>query len=411
MTKVTAGLEFDIKKGSQSNYIFEATISADAKKSFHTKTLQKFQKNLKKPGFRTWHVPLDMVEKSVNPMDLWMTVLEDIVNSILKQAVDKYPDYKRLGQIHDLNTEKFGKEDEDGTISFELDVFPEVEVKDDKWKSVKVSEYTIELTDEEIQKTIDQLRSSYANFEDRELVDETSLMRLKTQHLDDKGNEVWRSKNHYIGKEELEVEPQLHQEFIGKKKWDIVTLDYDKVKRIHLLKSKEDTAKTIQCEIIDIKQKVLPELNQEFIDRVFQKEDNINSVDDLKAKVTETLKENKSENMLFEWVGEYLKKIDNSFALEIPKTLIEEESKHRVSQIAKQLGGEEWLKRYLDNMGEEESKRYLKNVEEGATKSIYNYFILKHVANELELDINREEPQKDAEVEKKLYEKLTQAKS
>ena len=96
----------------------------------------------------------------------------------------------------------------------------------------------------------------------------------------------------------------------------------------------------VTLEILDTKKKVLPELNQEFIDKVFTKEDNITSVDILMDKIKDTLSVNKSNDALYTWINEYLIEADKSFDILIPQTLVDEEMKNRLEHFSKQLGGE-----------------------------------------------------------------------
>lgn len=288
-----------------------------------------------------------------------------------------------------------------------MDVFPEVVVKNNKWESTKVKPYSVEVSQKDIDTTVDQLRSSYATFDDVEKVTKTSLMRLKIAFLDSEGKVLGHEKNQYLGEEELSKVPALHKQFIGKKKGDTVTADYKTASEITLLKvSGDQNAETVSCEIIDIKQKILPELNQEFIDKTFTQEDNITSVDVLMEKIKETLQKSKEENALLEWVDNYLTSIDSSFELQLPKTLVEEELKNRLDHLGKQLGGEKGLKAYLDRLGEEEAKKYVDSIKEAAEISIHKYFILKYVTEELKLPIDWNKSHASGEVEQQLYDKL-----
>lgn len=405
MTKIE--YDIDMKKGEQSNYNFVVKITPEQKKACHDAVIKEYQKDAVQPGFRKGHVPLDMVEKLANPATVFMATMEDLVNGAIQQIVTQHPDIRWIGQIYNLDSANFKEQNEAGSLSFTLDVFPEVIQKNDTWKKQKVSPYTTEVTSDDIEKTLDQLRSSYATFEDVEQVTETSLMRLKISFIDKKGAVVGNGKNQYLGQEELATQPVLHKQFIGKKKGDTVELDYKKASEIALLKySGSEEIAQVSCEIVDIKQKILPELNQEFIDKTFSKEDNITSVDMLKERIKETLQNNKEENALYEWVDTYLTSIDSSFEVNVPQTLIDEELKNRMDHLGKQLGGEKGLKAYLERMGDEEAKKYIDTIRQAAISSIHKYFIMKYVADELQIGINRESAQANGEVEKKLYDKL-----
>lgn len=57
-------------------------------------------------------------------------------------------------------------------------------------------------------------------------------------------------------------------------------------------------------------------------------------------------------------------------------------------------------------MGKEEADKYVDTIRQASLTSIHKYFLLKYVADELQLDIDRNNAQANGEVEKKLYEKL-----
>lgn len=407
MTKKKNNYVISVKQGEQSNYIFEVTVTPEQKQACHQAVLLEYQKEAVQPGFRKGHVPLAMVEKLANPANIFMASLEEIVNGAIQQIMEEHGDKRWIGQIYNLDTSKINNNDTEGVLSFHLDVFPEVQAKNDAWKKHKVEKYSTEVTQEDIDATVDQLRSSYASFDDVDVVTDTSLMRLKITFLDKEGTDLGHGKNQYLWHEELAEHSALHKKFLKKKKGDVVALDYKKASAIALLNYKgENTPETVSCEILDIKQKVLPELNQEFIDKTFSKDDGISSVEVLKEKIKETLTKNKEESALYEWVDNYLTAIDGSFEVAIPQTLIDEELKNRLHHLGKQLGGEKWLKAYLDRMGKEEADKYVDTIRQASLTSIHKYFLLKYVADELQLDIDRNNAQANGEVEKKLYEKL-----
>lgn len=176
----------DMKKGEQSNYNFVVTVTPEQKKACHETVIKEYQKDAVQPGFRKGHVPLAMVEKLANPATIFMATMEDIVNEAIQQIVTAHPDMRWIGQIYNLDTSNFKDMSEEGTVSFALDVFPEIEQKNDAWKKEKVSAYSTEVTQEDIDTALDQLRSSSATFDDVEIVTATSLMRLKIAFLDKK---------------------------------------------------------------------------------------------------------------------------------------------------------------------------------------------------------------------------------
>jgi len=99
-------METTLTKWKQSNYEIRITASAQDMEKFKNKALQAFQKDMTEPGFRKWHVPLDIVEKKINPAYLEMGILEEIVHQGVKKVIDENKDIKFIGNIYDLNKEE-----------------------------------------------------------------------------------------------------------------------------------------------------------------------------------------------------------------------------------------------------------------------------------------------------------------
>jgi trigger factor len=400
-------LSTTVEAWKQSNYLITISLSADDKIKMRDKILIEYQKDATKPWFRKGHVPLAMVEQMLNPGAIMMASIEEFVNRGINEAIQAHPEYKWIGQPYNLDTSKY-EDEKNPSLTWSLDVYPEVVVKDDKRKKIKKSAYSTEVTQSEVDATVEQLRSSYANFEDAAEIADEVLTRAKVTYLH-KGTQVGNTKNQYIWWEEVSPNKDLTKALLGKKIGDIISLDYKKVQDVSVLTyatSEGDQPTEITLEILDTKKKVLPELNQEFINKVFTKEDNISSVDVLMEKIKETLSTNKANDALYNWINEYLVEADGSFGITIPQTLVDEEMKNRLEHFSKQLGGEKGLQAYLQRMGEEASKKYLEDIKQSGITSMRRFFVMKYITEELKLDIDRTKQTEEGVVEKMLYDKV-----
>lgn len=162
--------------------------------------LKEYQKDAVKPGFRKGHVPLAMVEQMLNPGSIMMASIEEFINTAINQLLADKGNYHFIGQPYGLDMKDY--DSEKSTLVFTLDVYPTLAEKDQKWKKVKPDAYSVVLTDEEVAATVDQLRSSYATFEDAAEVAEEVLTRVKMTYLN--GKEVLGNpKNRYLGREDV----------------------------------------------------------------------------------------------------------------------------------------------------------------------------------------------------------------
>jgi len=175
-----------------------------------------------------------------------------------------------------------------------------------------------------------------------------------------------------------------------------------------VLLSKKPDVKVAELKLViqDVKQIVLPEINDEMLEKLFGKDSNVKSEKDLIAFIETSIAENKFETELMKQVEDLLNAVKGkSLKVEVPHTLVEEESKSRVANLEKRFGSQERVDQYFKQIGEEKTKQFMEDIKTASEQSLEKFFVLQKLVQLLELQINRENPG-HLEIEKKLYEKL-----
>jgi FKBP-type peptidyl-prolyl cis-trans isomerase (trigger factor) len=108
-----------------------------------------------------------MVEKQIKPEYLKMAFMEEAINASIKDVIKHHEDKKFIGQPYDLSDEK--KEDI-LILTYKLDTYPEVEVKNDSWRNLAVSAVNTSITQEEIDQALTNLIKQYADYSDAESI-------------------------------------------------------------------------------------------------------------------------------------------------------------------------------------------------------------------------------------------------
>ena len=109
--------------------------------------LEHFAKDMNIPGFRAGKVPLHMVESKVQPAYVQMAITEYLVNKGIQELLGENKDLKFIGEPYAFDT----KEDKGTTtVSFSLDIYPEVEVKGKNWEKVQMNALSVEATEKEV---------------------------------------------------------------------------------------------------------------------------------------------------------------------------------------------------------------------------------------------------------------------
>jgi len=158
--------------------------------------------------------------------------------------------------------------------------------------------------------------------------------------------------------------------------------------------------------LTDIKDVVLPEINEETLTKLFGKESEVKNESDLLKYIDDSISAQKFDTELIKEVEDFLKIIREKYMeVNIPQTLLNQEVRVRLENLEKRFGGKEKMETYFKQMGDEKAKTFVDDISLAAKESLEKFFILQKVADELKLDINWEKPV-DLEIERKLYEKL-----
>jgi len=214
-------MDYKLTKGPQSNYEINLTVTPEEMASNKAKALKGFQKDMDVKGFRKGEVPMDMVEKNVQPAYLQLALYEEAVHQGTMQIVKENEEIKFIGNIYDL-----GQEEKDGNITFtyKLDIYPEVEAKDTKWEKATVEKIDDQPTDQEVSDTLANLQKQYADYQPADAVTLDTICKVAFKILNESGAEI-DSGSLYVGKEEFD-EFEVMKSFVGMKDGDETQIDY-----------------------------------------------------------------------------------------------------------------------------------------------------------------------------------------
>ena len=404
-------MKYELIKG---NGTYEVKIVVDAKTEDEMKAgaLKNAQKDFSFQGFRKGQVPMSIVEQNIKPEYMQMAMYEETINKALQQVVTENNTIQFIGQPYDL---KDSRDDKGRTITFKLDTYPEAEVKGDAWKSLHIAPFSADVTAEEEANALNNLKRQYADYQDTDTITEDSVAKIKYVMKDKDGNDIDTGSS-FLGKEEYDEFSLVKKEFVGQKKDAVVEFAYDEKKLPHVLHfHPKDEAKkglkaaTVSATIVDVKNVILPDLNnEETVKKLFASEE-IKNEADLQKKITEVLSQQKRENMLHEAVEKLINEAKESMTVTIPHTILREEMTARIQQLGQRMGGEEGMKQYFAQIGEEGTKKVYEDVESSARMSLEKFFVLRKLVELLE--IGEIDWNKHLDAEEKLYAKLSGGKA
>ncbi|GHV22831.1 trigger factor [Clostridia bacterium] len=396
-------MAYTLTKGNQSNYLLEITFTAEDQVHEKAHVLKHFQADMNLAGFRKGQVPLDLVEKNVQPEYLQMSIVEHIANHGIQDAVTQHPEIKFIGEPYD-----YSQDEKDGstTIKLKLDIYPEIEIKKDSWKSETIKPISVKVEKKDVEDAITNLRKNYADYQDTEVLELGTVSKIALEWFDKDGESLEKGTT-YIGEPEFAEDPFREKTFVGQKKGAEIELKYDEKlpEVLHAKPVAEHPAKPakLKATIKDVKKQILPEFTEENILKFFGKESEVKNETELKAFIEKQLYAQKEQTALITAVEEFVSKIrKDAMSVSIPKTMIDEEFKSRVQSLEQRFGSKEKVEEYLKAMTEEQRKQFIEDIQKASSESLEKFFILNKVTELLGIEIDWNS--QDLSVEKKIYE-------
>lgn len=245
-----------------------------------TKSLKEINKNRPEPGFRSGKVPAALIQKKYGK-----AVKYDVVNKEVSDALYNYikeNEIQVLGNPKPATKEEFDLEAKDFTFTFNVGVAPEIDTHVDK--NLTVPYYTIEVSEEMINRQNEMFRNRFGAQVPGESVEPNALVKGVITELAEDGS----VKAEGIVNENGIVSPQYFKNddqrasFMDKKVGDVVKFNpftacgESIVELSSMLNIDKDAAENAKGEFnLEIKEIIVlrqAELNQEFFDNVFGKD-------------------------------------------------------------------------------------------------------------------------------------------
>lgn len=394
-----------LTKWPSSNYEIELIITPLELNQAKTSVIKEFQKDLDLPWFRKWFVPLDMVEKNIKAEYLQMWIYEEVVNLWIQETLKENDKIKFIWEPYDFNQ----KQEKDETIiTMKLDAYPEVEISDPNRQNEKMDTIDVQVSQEEIDNAITSIKKNYADYQDSDIIKLDTVSKILVEYLDNEWNIADKS-NIYLWEQEFAEEKFFPATFIDKKKDEAIVIPYDTKKIPTLLINQKEnlTIKEIRFIIKDTKKVVLPELTTETIEKLFGKESEVKTHDQLLEYIKKEISKQKEDNTLMQTIDKFLQIVQSKYMhVSIPQTLVTEEFKVRLKSFEDRFGWEEKVNQYYTQMWDAKKNQMIEEIKKSSKLSLEKFFILQKITEALWINVDRQKSE-NLEVEKQIYAKLS----
>ncbi len=365
-----------LKDVSETKKEIELEISSANACSAHQKTLKQYANRAKIKGFRKGKVPDDIILRMYQS-----EIREAVINALVPDAVNeeiKSYNFKTasIPRITDLQY------DEGGPIKVkaEIEIWPDFKVPD--YKKIKLKKKKITVTQNDVTDALTDIQTrsvQYIPTEERGVVDgDYVVVEIKGQDV--KTKRFLPTEKSVVLANHPDNEKQLNEHLLGLRinEETHFTIDYEKD---HTNKKLAGKTVDYKVKILSIKEKKLPEINDDFAKDLGEFED----IEDLKEKIKGELKKDKEETQKRDLADELIKKISDNVKITLPDSVIEQEA---ISIIKRQMAAAP-----KKELKEEDLKKMNEEAKIKAQQNIKNHLILTEVAKMEKLEVLEKEYQ------------------
>lgn len=351
----------------------------------YNKAVKKLSEYVNIPGFRKGKAPRNMVEQHIGVDRIKHEALEDLLPTVLKKAISEH----NLDVIAQPYVESYDFEiGKDLKITAKLELRPDVKLGEYKNLTVEVEEY--ETPKDAFDKSLESLLQRNAVFN---LVIDRPAKETDVVTIDFDGSvngekiQGGEGQNYPLDLANSNFIPGFAEQLIGHKLGEEFDINVKFPDTYHESKLAGQPA-VFKIKIKEIKEKVLPELTDEFA----QKVGSFKNVDDLKADIQDYLDAEKkaedkksSENAIFE-------KILNEVKIDIPDSMVEREAEVLLDEYKQRLSMQGFNPE--DIMKSQEESGMMDELKKESSLRIKNSLVIDKIASEENIKIEHQDLEK-----------------
>ncbi len=349
------------------------------------KAFNKLKQNVTVKGFRKGKAPDHLLAEHVDQHK----VMDEAINALLPVAYKAIIEEDKVEPYAQPQVNVESLTDSELVVKFIITTAPEVELGE--YKNIEVGKQEASVTDEQVEAEVKKLLDQNATLKtkDGEVKDGDTVIIDFTGYVDGEKFEGGAATNYELVIGSKSFIPGFEDQIIGHKSGD--EFDVNVTFPAQYLEKLANKPAVFKIVLHEVKEKVLPELNDEFVKGL-----NIEKVETLDA-----LRANKKEELLNVakrearrvFMEKLLEKIEANSKIEIPAAFIESEAISRRKGVESQMAQSGFnLEQYLQVIGQTE-EQFMNSLKAEAEKNIKAVTVLREVAKKENIVIG------DAELE------------
>ena len=347
-----------------------------------------FSKQAKIPGFRPGKTPANVIEKKFKS-----EIENEFEDRIVRKAIQKNNEENKIDIIN-IKEIRDQSHNSDGTYTatIELIVAPDFELTD--YKGIEVTVPKTDVTDEQLEESLSQIRERFAHYED---VKDRGIQMGDFVVINYKGSvdgkavgevlplapaTLAQNTGFWLKMDENSFLPGFCTPLIGLKENDTKSVNVT-IPDDYEAEELRGQSLDYEVEIVEIKEQRLPELDDEFAEKIEPGK----TLDQLKETLREQMQEQRKGYRQEMITNQILSKINSELEFELPQEIVMRETQSRVNDIfnsntERGVSEEELV---------EHQEQIIESAGEQANNSVKTSFILEQIAEKEKIEVGQEE--------------------
>lgn len=349
------------------------------------------------PGFRKGRVPRQIFEQRFGVESLYQDALDIVLPDAYSNAIDE-TGIEPVDQP-EIDIEQIGKGQ---SLIFTADVTVKPEVKLGEYKGLEVPKVNTEVTDEDVEAELKELQKRHAELvvkEDEPAEQGDTVVIDFEGFVDGEAFEGGKAENHSLEIGSDSFIPGFEEQLVGVKAGDEKEVQVTFPEEYHAEELAGKPA-VFKVKVHEVKQLVLPELDDDFAVDV---DDEVETLDALKEKIENRLKDEKEHTAKHEVENAVIEKAAENAEIDIPEVMIDNEVERMVKEFDQRLQQQGLNLELYSQFSGQDIDSLKETMREDAEKRVRVNLTLEAIVKAENIDVTEEEVEKELQNMAEMY--------
>ena len=380
----------EVKKVADGQVEVVVKVEPEAWQKAQDKAFNKLAKKVTVKGFRQGQAPKHLVAQYLNKQSILLEAAEDVAQEEFRQVLKEHEEIELIDRASfDIDT----LNENEAIFKFNCPVKPDVELGQYKGFGLKAKRATVK--SEEIDKEIERLRNQKAELEIKEdgVVEDGDIAVIDYKGIKDgEAFEGGSAENYSLTIGSKTFIPGFEEQLIGMKAEEEKTIEVTFPEDYHA-ENLKGAKVNFEVKVHEIKKKVLPEVDDEFVEDLQIKD--VKTADELKEYIKKNLADRRKQENENELNKQIFDKLNENAKVNIPEVMISDEVTNMINEMRNTLANQGLSLEQFYNLTNQSEDDLRKNYHDEAMRRVKINLVLEAIAKEEKIEVSDKDLEKE----------------